>query len=67
MFHSAGTAVTVVERQDTLLGPQGESVARLHEDADAQWDLRLGQEKQTDAVRDHFAGSPGQEHGALRT
>ncbi|GAA3487922.1 mycothione reductase [Streptomyces cremeus] len=45
VFHSAGTAVTVVEQQDTLLGPQDESVARAFtEIVGAQWDLRLGRE-----------------------
>ncbi|MGY0021071.1 mycothione reductase [Streptomyces sp. cg35] len=45
VFHSAGTAVTVVEQRNSLLAQQDESLARAFTDiADRQWDLRLGSE-----------------------
>ncbi|MEV7196982.1 mycothione reductase [Streptomyces sp. NPDC093510] len=55
VFHSAGTAVTVVEKQDRLLSEQDESVASAFTDiARDSYDLRLGRE----LVR--VEGSPGQ-------
>ncbi|MFH8987963.1 mycothione reductase [Streptomyces sp. NPDC017940] len=54
VFHAAGTSVTVVEKKDTLLAEQDESVASAFTDAVRdQYDLRLGRE----LVR--VEGSPG--------
>lgn len=54
VFHSAGTAVTVVEQQERLLMPQDEEISRAFTDlVDGQWDLRLGRELS------EVAGEPG--------
>ncbi|MEU5776010.1 mycothione reductase [Streptomyces venezuelae] len=54
VFHAAGAAVTVVEKKDTLLAEQDESVASAFTDSVRdQYDLRLGRE----LVR--VEGSPG--------
>ncbi|WAL93768.1 mycothione reductase [Streptomyces sp. Je 1-369] len=54
VFHTAGTSVTVVEKKDTLLAEQDESVASAFTDiVRDQYDLRLGRE----LVR--VEGSPG--------